>query len=691
MKYSWKTIANWGLYPRKHVVEYQFESKEELQLILQETFSKTLPKSLISYGMGRCYGDANLSNRVLNTQSWNKVKEFNEETGVITCQSGVSLNSILELIVPKGYFLPVTPGTKFISVGGALASDIHGKNHHVEGVFSDHVLYFKLVISTGEEVTVSRKESLFSETAGGMGLTGIITEVTFQLKKIETAYIQQKAIRAKNLRDIFNLFEQNQEYTYSVAWIDCLASGRNLGRSVLLLGEHASKESLKSDFHALKIHNKPILRIPFYFPSWVLNPFFVKVFNELYYRKPSSQGDSIVHYDPYFYPLDKIYTWNRIYGKKGFVQWQCVVPKEVSFEAMEQILGILSKNNLGSFLAVLKLFGKSHEDRELHFPMEGYTLALDIKIHNRIWDVLDELDGIVSQYGGRVYLTKDSRMNAENFAKQYPRINKGVIENKNFKSYQIERLMQNKKNVFLVLGANSDIAKATVLEFRRKYSDIYFILCSRNSSPINEFISDNNLDQNAEFQYFDALALDTHSNFIKVLRYKPRWILYSAGILVENNQFIYEGISQLNENQLSEDIIQNYGVNFYGGVSILTHLINDNNPFLERIIGISSVAGIRGRKSNFMYGSAKAGFHQYLFGLRQILKDRDIVVQSVTPGFVVSKMTQHLTLPKVANKPEDVAKAIVNKKNTFEIYPNTFWRIIGLVLKFAPEFIVKKL
>jgi decaprenylphospho-beta-D-ribofuranose 2-oxidase len=665
-------ISNWGLYPNVRVKQLEFDN------LNFSTFFTDKKVRYIARGNGRCYGDASIAPAVIDMTSYKEIIDFDENEGVIKCQAGVLLDDILKMIVPRGFFLPVTPGTKFITVGGAFASDIHGKNHHVDGVFSDHVVEFEIIRPNGKQECVFPGTDLFNETAGGLGSTGIITCVTFRLKKIETAYIKQKAIRAKNLKEVFNLFDINKDFTYSVAWIDCLASGKDLGRSVLLLGEHAGINELAPNNIPLSVHQKPRLSIPIFFPGWVLNSLFVRVFNFLYYNKPSSKGDRIIHYDPYFYPLDKIHHWNRIYGRKGFVQWQCVLPIDKSYDGMVQILNALSKYRMGSFLAVLKLFGDSHEHRYLHFPMRGYTLALDIKIEPKIWSILDELDEIVSGFGGKIYLTKDARMNNDNFLKQYPNYK---TKSENLSSNLMERLKTEKKQVLLVLGANSDIAKAYVKKYLDKYPDAFALLASRDIQALNKFVNDNHLAGRSTCLSFDIEDISSHTKFVNDLPFKPSVIFIGAGILVENETVIEQ-----------QDLrLRNIMVNYLGMVNIISELVKSDNPNLKRIIGLSSIAGLRGRKSNYYYGSTKAGFHEFLFGLRQHLKDKDIVVQAVTPGFVQTKMTAHLDMPKSAVTPEYLANTIIQAGNKFEIYPNTFWWIISKIVKFAPEFIISKL
>ncbi len=282
-----------------------------------------------------------------------------------------------------------------------------------------------------------------------MGLTGIILEATFKLKKIESAYIKQETIKAYNLDEIMEYFEQSQNYTYSVSWIDCLAKGEHLGRSILMRGEHALKEELL-DVRLIKqplvLEEKRKLNVPIDLPNFLLNPLSVKAFNAFYFSKASKDlFKSIVDYDTFFYPLDSIHNWNRIYGKRGFTQYQFVLPKESSKEGLKVILNKIAQSNQGSFLAVLKLFGK--QDSLISFPMEGYTLALDFPISQEVFKLLDYLDSIVLDYNGRFYFTKDVRLKKEVFVKNYPHIEqflsiKSKYDPKNqFSSIQSKRIL----------------------------------------------------------------------------------------------------------------------------------------------------------------------------------------------------------------------------------------------------------
>ena len=410
-----KIIANWGNYPVMETDEKSFSYAEQLADVLLQA------DGIIARGNGRCYGDASLEKNTVSTLRFDKILSFDPVKGYFECQSGITLDKVLEVIVPKGWFLPVTPGTKFITIGGAVASDVHGKNHHVDGSFSAHVLEMDVVIASGEVITCSRdfNNDLFWATCGGMGLTGVISRVKFDLKKIETSFIKQKQLKAENLDEVLQLFDQYKHYTYSVAWIDCLKKGKDFGRSILMLGEHAELEDLDENRKKapLQLPKKKQITFPFNLPSFVLNQFTVKAFNFLYYGKNfKKEINNIVSYEPFFYPLDAILHWNRGYGKKGFVQYQFVLPLQ-SRQGLIEILRKISDQGLGSFLAVLKVFGP--QDDLISFPKEGYTLALDFPVRNGLFKFLDELDKIVLKYDGRIYLSKDARMNPDIFWKSY--------------------------------------------------------------------------------------------------------------------------------------------------------------------------------------------------------------------------------------------------------------------------------
>ena len=416
-----KTIHDWGMYPEVEAEFIETKNTQSVYPLVKDSHS------VIARGNGRCYGDSALNSTIFSTLQLNKMLLFNQREGILSCQSGVLLSDILELVVPKGFFLPVTPGTKFITVGGAVAADVHGKNHHKDGCFSTHVRSFDLLVETGEVLscTPSEHADLFWKTCGGMGLTGIILQVTLNLLRIKTAYIRQKSLKACNLQEIMGFFSENENYTYSVAWIDCLAAGKHIGKSILMVGEHALPHELSpgQSRNPLLVNDGTKLSVPFVLPAFILNAHSVKAFNYLYYNKQHSDvRHSVLHYESFFYPLDGILNWNRIYGRNGFTQYQFVLPLEGSEQGLRDILGAIAKSGEGSFLAVLKLFGEENSKAAMSFPKRGYTLALDFKISDKVFKLLDHLDEIVARYGGRLYLAKDARMSAEYFRQTYDRI-----------------------------------------------------------------------------------------------------------------------------------------------------------------------------------------------------------------------------------------------------------------------------
>lgn len=404
-------LNSWGMYPIIKNKKMVFLNKEELKnKLVQE-------KDYIPFGNGRSYGDSALNENIIYCKPYNYFLDFDENTGLLHCQSGVMLSEIIDTFVARGWFLKVTPGTKLITIGGAIASDIHGKNHHVEGCFSSCVEEFTLMLPSGEIRTCKKGDELFFATCGGMGLTGIILEAKIYLKRINSKYINQTTIKTKNLKETFEAFEKYSYLPYSVAWIDCLARDENIGKCLLMVGDFADDGKL--DFKEKKKKN-----IPFNFPSFTLNNLSVKAFNWLYYKKaPMGESKQKVDIDTFFYPLDAINNWNRIYGKGGFTQYQFILPKEISFEGLREILTEISNSGKGSFLAVLKLYGKANENY-LSFPIEGYSLALDFKIEKGLFELLEKLDQIVLKYNGRIYLTKDVRVSKETFEKGYPNIEK---------------------------------------------------------------------------------------------------------------------------------------------------------------------------------------------------------------------------------------------------------------------------
>lgn len=400
-------LEGWGRYPRTEGLSLWPATLSEIPQLLD--------RPLIPRGCGRSYGDSALASVTLETGRCDHLLAFDESSGLLHCQAGASLNDILAVFVPLGWFLPVTPGTRFVSVGGAIASDVHGKNHHLDGCFSTRLEQIELLLADGSRVVCSHSEraELFRATCGGMGLTGVILTARLRLRKISSAHIDQTTHKAANLEEALELFERHHASTYSVAWIDCLAQGAALGRSLLMLGEHSPEGELQ-------LPKKPALSIPMDMPGFLLNRQSMQAFNALYYnRVRAPESHQRVSYESFFYPLDGVRQWNRLYGREGFIQYQFVIPREAGLEGLHTILRRIAASRRSSFLAVLKAFGPSN-DNLLSFPLEGYTLALDFKMEPNLLPLLEELDAMVLGHGGRLYLTKDARMSAATFKRSYP-------------------------------------------------------------------------------------------------------------------------------------------------------------------------------------------------------------------------------------------------------------------------------
>jgi decaprenylphospho-beta-D-ribofuranose 2-oxidase len=416
-------VSGWGRFPVARTELYRPERMRSLETAMG------CADTVLARGLGRSYGDAcyNSAGATVLMERLDRFLSFDAGTGMLDCEAGVSFVQLLETFVPRGFFPPVTPGTKFVTVGGALACDVHGKNHHVDGSFSRHVLDFDLLTADGTVVRCSRTENadLFRATVGGMGLTGIVTRLRFALRRMETSYVSVDYERAANLRDALERLEaRDAHYRYSVAWIDCLAGGPSLGRSVLMRGNPASADEVRAAKvrEPLRGMSPPRLRVPFDAPASLLNRHSVRAFNGLYYRRyPVEARGRIVHFEPFFYPLDGIGDWNRLYGRRGFVQYQFVVPTDGAAAPLEDALRLVSAAGAPSFLAVLKRFGDGPEAGLLSFPRAGYTLALDLPWRGSHTEVLlRALDDVVVAAGGRVYLAKDARMRRDLVGAMYP-------------------------------------------------------------------------------------------------------------------------------------------------------------------------------------------------------------------------------------------------------------------------------
>lgn len=423
---SRRAIAGWGNFPVEECEIYRPEGLAELQ----EVIARAPERDLIARGLGRSYGDAalNRDRGVILSQRFDRMLDFSPETGVLRCQSAVSLAEILEVFLPRGFFFPVTPGTKFISIGGAIAADVHGKNHHTNGSMGEFVLDFRLLTAAGTILECSRNENsdLFWATIGGMGLSGVILDARVQLQRVETAYMSVQHERIANLDGLLErFFESDDEFAYEVAWLDCLSQGSSLGRSVLMRANHTRLHELPPQLRGepwvFSEGFKPT--VPFRLPGSALNPYSVKLFNAVFHAIHPN-ANKLVECDRYFYMLDRIHHWNRIYGRRGVIQYQVALPPESSRSALIQILEKLTQSNRGSFLAVLKTLGPGSQGL-LSFPIKGYTLALDLPNTGRdLIEDLQQIDEIVLRAGGRIYLAKDACVRREVFEQMYPKLHR---------------------------------------------------------------------------------------------------------------------------------------------------------------------------------------------------------------------------------------------------------------------------
>jgi decaprenylphospho-beta-D-ribofuranose 2-oxidase len=430
-------LYGWGKFPKVNTtLLYPHTIEQVLDLL-----SKNASAQMIARGLGRSYGDSAIAENTLDCCDLDHFLDFDEANGILTCQAGVSIATLLSTFAPKGWWLPVVPGTKHVTIGGAIASDVHGKNHHIDGCFSHHVISFKLISATGQIITCSRKshEELFYASCGGMGLTGIILQAKLQLMPIKSSYITHTLIKTKDLEETIAIIDAHSGSRYCVAWLDCMSHGKHFGRSLVSLGEHASTGGLD-------VHKKAHFSMPKFTPGVFLNQYTVKLFNFLYYNQARHQCQkSIVHYDGFFFPLDKICHANNIYGNKGLIQYQFVLPQSNCQTGLAAILKKIVASKQASFLSVLKSFGKSN-DNYLSFPLQGYSLALDFKINKKLFPLLEQLDKLVLTYGGRLYLSKDARMSEQLFKQSYPNwrqfqdIRQKYHADKVFNSFQSARL-----------------------------------------------------------------------------------------------------------------------------------------------------------------------------------------------------------------------------------------------------------
>jgi FAD/FMN-containing dehydrogenase len=415
-------LSGWGANKRADCFLTEPEQPEQISRWLD-------PAGTVPRGLGRSYGDASINDggRVIGMTRVNRFLGFDEATGTLFCEAGVSLADILATYAPRGWFPAITPGTKYVTVGGCIANDIHGKGHHAQGCFSTCVEAMTVLLASGDVVTASRTENpdLFWATFGGMGLLGVVLTATLRLRKIETTYFRQKVLRAESLEVMLAVLDESDHtFPYSVATLDVFAKGARLGRGVVAVGNHAALADLPPRFaaHPLLVSGGPKVNVPFDLPEITLNPLSMRFLNAVILGI-QTLGADVGHYEGFVYPLDKIANWNRGYGRRGFTQYQFVIPFEDGLRNLRAILEAILTSGQLPFLNVLKRFGKE-SGGVLSFPREGYTFAIDFPIRAGTDALLKRLDAMVLDAGGRVYLGKDSFLDAPTFRAMYPQIDR---------------------------------------------------------------------------------------------------------------------------------------------------------------------------------------------------------------------------------------------------------------------------
>ena len=407
-------FLSWGRYPQLQADLVPLHWTSDFPL------PRPLATKLLPVGLGRSYGDVCLLEHgtLLQTTGMDRLLAFDAATGMLRCEAGASLKQILDFAVPRGFFLPVTPGTKYVTVGGAIANDVHGKNHHVAGSFGRHVVRFELVRSDGARMICSPVENpdWFAATIGGMGLTGLITWAEIRLRPIVSRRIDYRGEKFHGLDEFFALSQAAQS-EYTVAWIDCVSTGPNFARGIFMQGDHAQLPG------PLTRSPEPKITFPFDLPAIALNRWSMAAFNSLYFHRELGQIKTAqVDYEPFFYPLDSVLHWNRMYGNQGLLQFQNVLPPASGREGMLEILKAITKSGLASFLAVIKFFGDLPSVGMMSFPAPGPMLALDFPIRGTdSFDLVDRLARITQEHGGRMYSAKDARMTAEQYQSFFPR------------------------------------------------------------------------------------------------------------------------------------------------------------------------------------------------------------------------------------------------------------------------------
>lgn len=409
-----KNLESWGRLSRlpHSVIEPAFQGR------ISQNLSAYRENDKLAIGSQLSYGDVGMNSHglTISTKSLDRILQVDWSLGIMRAEAGITFDQILKICVPRGWFLPVTPGTKFVTLGGAVANDVHGKNHDFVGSFGCHVRKIGLALSTGEflELSPDSNSELFSATIAGLGLTGMIIWVEFSLQRMESSFLETQSIRMRSLEDFFRISEESKCWEHTIAWVDCLAKGRDFGRGVFMRGRHLHNAPLL-------LHSSPRLRVPNKFPFNFFNSKNTRIFNSIFWSCNVFQHTKVSHYNKFFYPLDSLGNWNQLYGPSGFYQHQSVIPKRYAEKGIEDLLKLTSSMAQGSFFAALKNFGAIRSPGLLSFPMQGTTFGIDISnMGAESLRLLSLMNEVVGSYGGRVYPAKDAVMLPSHFKRFYP-------------------------------------------------------------------------------------------------------------------------------------------------------------------------------------------------------------------------------------------------------------------------------
>jgi len=658
-------ISGWGKFPK-----FIYSSEKTDRDILKD-------EPVIPRGNGRSYGDASMQSNTWKASDNSVLIENN----IAICGASATIGDVLKKSIPIGLMLPTLPGTSFVTMGGAIGFDIHGKNHVSQGSFGSSVLSLDMLLHDGSKTTCSRTENkeLFYATVGGMGLTGLILSCTIQLEEVSGDSITETKTVCKDWKSAVEMLLED-EAKYTIIW-------HNFFTDQCI---YTSAEITKGD-QPFKWKNAK-LKIPSWIPFSPLTEGTMAIYSKRRFGKESKFGTRNVPIQEFFFPLDSITNWNHLYGKSGFIQYQYLIPFGDHVAAMESINNEIRKAEVIPFLSVIKKLGESQSDGQMAFCSEGITVALDFKPNTTTLNLLHRLDAIVLSFGGRVNLAKDSRIAVSNFRKMYPNLanfQKSLAvfnPDSKFSSLLSERMELTKinnstmKKSVLILGANSDIAKPTAQEFSNNGYQV--ILASRNVSSLQAFADQNVPD--AIVHEFDVTKLESHDEFLSKFE-TPDVVVAAFGLLHDNEK-------SLADTKMSIDIIN---TNFTGAVSILGKIAH---KFEEKgagsILGISSVAAVRGRASNVIYCASKAGFDSYLSGLRNKYAKTKIKVVTIRPGFVKTKMLGDMeTSGLLTADPAKLGKRIygLRDSNRSIVYFKPIWRTVMLIIRSIPEPLFKKL